>query len=254
MLIQFDQQIVVITGGASGIGRACADLFRAGGATVLVLDRAGREPQTTGEEPGALHYYACDLAQPDQIAGTFDQIGKQFGRINVLVNNAGIQSYGNLAELTEEGWDQTLAINTKAYFLCAKYALPLLMATSTPVIINVASVKTQVCQDRELAYVTSKAAILGLTRSIATDYAPKLRCVTVSPGAVDTPLLQDEIRAHDQPEVILEQTRNIHLLRRLAQADEVANVIYFVASDKASFVTGHEYRVDGGIGIRLEGT
>jgi NAD(P)-dependent dehydrogenase (short-subunit alcohol dehydrogenase family) len=123
-----------------------------------------------------------------------------------------------------------------------------------PVIVNVASVKSFVCQDKEAAYVASKSAILGLTQSIASDYSPGLRCVAVCPGAVKTPLLMNEIDKSADRQKIIKETEDIHLLQRIAEPEEIASFILFMASDKAGFATGHAYRVDGGIGVRIPGT
>jgi NAD(P)-dependent dehydrogenase (short-subunit alcohol dehydrogenase family) len=250
--IIFHNRIIVVAGGASGIGKACCQLFLEGGAEVLILVLADKGDDLAFKEQVNLHFYACDLSNSVQISHTFRKIKDRFGGIDVLVNNAGILTYGNHEELNEQTWDYTLDVNVKACFLCAHHALPLLRNSASPVIINIASVKTQVCQNNELAYTTSKVAIPGLSRSIATDYAPFLRCLTVSPGAVDTPLLRDEIAAHEYSELLLRETEEVHLLRRLASPNEVANLVYFMASDKASFITGHEYRVDGGIEIKIQ--
>jgi NAD(P)-dependent dehydrogenase (short-subunit alcohol dehydrogenase family) len=122
------------------------------------------------------------------------------------------------------------------------------------VIVNVASIKSFMCQDKEAAYVASKAAILGLTQSIASDYAPGLRCVAVCPGAVRTPLLMDEINKAQDKSAILRETEDIHLLKRIAEPAEIASFILFLASTQAGFATGQAYRVDGGIGVRIAGT
>lgn len=126
-----------------------------------------------------------------------------------------------------------------------------------PVIVNVSSVQGFVCQKEVLAYATSKAAIAGFTRSIAIDYAPVIRCVAVSPGAVNTPMLQadiDKLPGKDLKEAALKETQGIHLLNRIASPEEIANFILFLSSEKASFATGQTYRVDGGIGVKIEGT
>ena len=123
-----------------------------------------------------------------------------------------------------------------------------------PVIINVGSAQGFVSQEKVAAYSTSKEAIHGLTRSMAVDFAPRIRCLAVCPGAVMTPMLAKDLEAFGDKESILEQTRNIHLLRRIAEPEEIANFIVFMASDKASFATGHTYRVDGGIGLKIGGT
>src|SRR5690606_20891650 len=145
-------------------------------------------------------------------------------------------------------------INLKAVYLCAKYAIPLMKQAVHPVIVNVGSVQGFVSQRNVAAYAASKEAIHGLTRSIAIDFAPKIRCVAVCPGAVWTPMLEKDIESFENREGVLEETRKIHLLDRIAMPEEVANFITFLASDKASFATGQTYRVDGGIGLRIEGT
>ncbi len=196
----------------------------------------------------------CDVSKNSSVEAAFRQIEDNYGRIDVLVNNAGIQSYGSVTETSEESWDKTINVNLKSIFLCSKYAIPLMLKQTAPVIINVASVKSFVCQDKEAAYVASKSAITGLTQSIATDYAPNLRCVAVCPGAVRTALLLDELDKAADKAALIKETENIHLLKRIAEPEEIANFILFLASEKASFATGQTYRVDGGIGVRIEGT
>ncbi len=254
MNIVFENKIVVITGGSQGIGKSCVELFRnAGKATVISLDILEKDLVDKDKKDEHL-FIPCDLANSNEIASAFALIKKKYGKIDVLVNNAGIQSSGNLETLSPVDWDKVMDINLKAMFLCSKHALPLMLSAKDPVLVNLASAKTLITQKNELAYITSKSAIHGLTRSIATDYAPKIRCVTVSPGTVYTPSLQKQLDQFDNQSEIIEQTKGIHLLNRIADPIEVANLVYFLASDKASFITGNEYRVDGGIGIMVPGT
>jgi len=255
MILSFTGKTAVVTGGTSGIGKAAALQLIAAGAKVAVLGRDGAKlANELAEFSDQLFFFHCELANHPSIKNTFAKIGNQFGTIDVLVNNAGVQTYGNAVNTGEDVWDFTMDINLKAVYLCAKYAIPLMEKASHPAIVNVGSVQGFVSQQNVAAYAASKEALHGLTRSIAIDFAPKIRCVAVCPGAVWTPMLEKDIESFTDQEAVIEETRNIHLLKRIATAEEVANFITFLASDKASFATGHTYRVDGGIGLSIEGT
>lgn len=254
MNIDFQNKIVVITGGASGIGMVTAQMMIASNAHVVLMD-VNEKGKAVAESCGEKAFFIrCDVSKSASVEAAFKLIEEKFGRVDVLVNNAGIQSYGSVTETSEESWDKTINVNLKSIFLCSKYAIPLMLKQTAPVIINVASVKSFVCQDKEAAYVASKSAITGLTQSIATDYGPILRCVAVCPGAVRTPLLLDELDKAANKEALIKETENIHLLKRIAEPEEIANFILFLASEKASFATGQSYRVDGGIGVKIQGT
>jgi NAD(P)-dependent dehydrogenase (short-subunit alcohol dehydrogenase family) len=171
----------------------------------------------------------------------------------ILINNAGIQTYGTVTETTEELWDRTMNVNVKSMFLCSKLCIPLMTKSDNAVVINLSSVQSFVTQKGVAAYATSKAAILGLTNSIAVDYAPHLRCVAICPGAVMSPMLATVINEFANKEEVITETENIHLLKRIAHPDEIADFILFAASNKARFMTGQHYRIDGGIGVELGG-
>ncbi len=256
MVINFDKKIVVITGAASGIGLVTTKLLIAEGATVFMIDNNPAGGKIAEELGGSACFYHADVANNDAVKDVFANIQKRVSHIDILVNNAGIQTYGKVTALEEKDWDRTMNVNVKSIFLCSKYGIPLMDKSESPVIINVASVKSFVCQDNEAAYVASKSAVLGLTQSIAADYAPKIRCVAVCPGAVRTPLLTDEFEKAEPAErqQLIKETESIHLLNRIAEPEEVARFILFLASDLASFATGHAYRIDGGIGVRIPGT
>jgi len=255
MTISFTGKTAVVTGGTSGIGKAAALQLIAAGAKVAVLGRDGTKlADELTRFPAQLFFFRCELADHPSIKNTFAKIERQFGTIDVLVNNAGVQTYGDVVNTGEDVWDFTMDVNLKSVYLCAKYAIPLMQQAAHPAIVNVGSVQGFVSQRNVAAYAASKEALHGLTRSIAIDFAPKLRCVAVCPGAVWTPMLEKDIESFADKEAILEETRNIHLLKRIATPDEVANFIIFLASDKASFATGQTYRVDGGIGLSIEGT
>lgn len=254
MVISFQHKTVVITGGTSGIGKAAAAQFADAGAKVVVLGRDPSKIEDLLSSGDTIRFYHCELTDKQQIRGVFRRIGEEYRKIDVLVNNAGIQTYGTAEDTSEELWDKTLDVNLKAAFLCTRQAIPLMKGVQGAAIVNVGSVQGFVSQRNVAAYASSKEALHGFTRSVAIDFAPDIRCVGVSPGAVNTPMLEHDLAAYENREEILEETRNIHLLRRIAEPEEIANFILFLASDKASFATGHTYRVDGGIGLMIQGT
>lgn len=253
MTIEFNERVIVITGATSGIGLATANLMYQAGGTIIMLD-TNPEGEHHARRMGAdVVFLQVDVSDEIGISNCFDRIKSRFGGIDVLVNNAGIQTYGSVTEMAQQEWDRTLSVNLKGIYLVSKYAIPMMLSREAPVIVNVASVKSFLSDKGESAYVASKAGVLGLTQSIAVDYAPSLRCVAVCPGAVNTPMLQVELEASPDPERVLQETKNIHLLKRIAEPVEVAHLILFLSSRYASFITGHAYRVDGGIGVKLGG-
>ena len=253
MTINFKDKTAVITGGAKGIGASVAEQFSKAGARVIILDTDSKNFSIPREDK-SIYFFACDISLDGIVKNTFEEIKKQFGKIDILVNNAGIQTYGTVSETSEEIWDRTFNVNVKGMYLCAKYAMQLLNESDAPVIINVSSVQALVCQKNVAAYASSKSAILGLTRSIAIDYAPKLRCVAVCPGAVMTPMLKADIETFEDKAAVIKETENIHLLQRIAAPEEIADFILFLSSEHAKFITGQYYRIDGGIGVKIEGT
>lgn len=176
------------------------------------------------------------------------------GGFHILINNAGIQTYGTVTETSEEVWDRTLGVNLKSAFLCSKSALPIIQREGGGVVVNMASVQSFLSQHNVAAYTTSKTAMLGLTRSIAVDYAPSVRCVAVCPGTVDTPMLDRAIHQSPNPDEVLEECKQMHPLGRIASPNEIAELVLFLCSSKAGFITGQYYRIDGGLGISVAGS
>lgn len=255
MNISFAGKTAVVTGGTSGIGKVVSQQLLEAGATVITVGRDKTKiAEMLATYTGSLSFYPCELEDHEQILWVFGQIEERFGQITILVNNAGVQTYGNVVTTDEHVWDFTMNVNLKSAYLCAKYAIPLMKGVKDAVVINVGSVQGFVSQANVSAYAASKEALHGLTRSIAIDFAPHIRCVAVCPGAVMTPMLEQDIEAFDDRDAIITKTENIHLLRRIAEPAEIANVITFLASDKASFITGQTFRVDGGIGLMIQGT
>lgn len=252
--MSFKNKNVVVTGGAKGIGGSCSKVFHESGANVCILDIDENGKEFAKELGGKTIFIQCDVSKKNQVKKAFTQIVEQMGDIDVLVNNAGIQTYGTVTETTEEEWDRVINVNVKSAFLCSKFALPSMIKKTNGCIVNVSSVQAFITQKNVAGYTTSKTAMLGLTRSIAVDYAPKIRCVAVCPGTTDTPMLRDSLALSPDPDEVYQECVDMHLTKRIGTSDEVAEFIVFLASDKAGFITGQAFRIDGGLGITIGGS
>jgi len=252
--MSFKNKIVVVTGGAKGIGGSCSKLFHELGANVCILDIDEKGKEFANELGGKSFFVQCDVSKENQVTKAFAQIVEQMGDIDVLVNNAGIQTYGTVTETTEEEWDRVINVNVKSAFLCSKFALPSMIKKPNGCIVNVSSVQAFITQKNVAGYTTSKTAMLGLTRSIAVDYAPNIRCVAVCPGTTDTPMLKESFALSPDPDEVYQECVDMHLTKRIGTSDEVAEFIAYLASDNAGFITGQAFRIDGGLGITIGGS
>jgi NAD(P)-dependent dehydrogenase (short-subunit alcohol dehydrogenase family) len=249
--MDYSNKTVVITGAAKGIGADCAEVFYKAGAKTALIDLA-HKPNVTDYERRM--YLVCDVSSESQVRQAFQKINEYFGSVDVLVNNAGIQRYGTVTETTLEDWDLVMNVNLKSLFLCSKYAIPYMLEKNKGVVINISSVQAFVSQAKVAAYTTAKTAILGLTRSIAVDYSPAIRCVAVCPGTIDTPMLRDSFALSPDPEAVLQECIDMHPAKRIGTPNEVAELVLYLCDDKASFITGQAIRIDGGLGITILGS
>lgn len=247
--MELQDKVVLVTGGSRGIGSATVNNFLSLGYRVAVLDRQ-RGLNWTSEPL----YLKCDVANEQEVNAAVANVFQQWGRIDALVNNAGIQRYGTVTETSSELWDEVMLVNLKSMFLCSKAVLPLMLDRRQGVIVNVSSVQAFHSQPRVAAYTTSKSAILGLTRSIAVDYAPHIRCVAVCPGTIDTEMLRESIALSADPDAVLKECEQMHLSQRIGRPAEVAGLIEYLCSDRAAFTTGQAFRIDGGLGIVIQGS
>lgn len=244
---EWTHKVAVITGGASGIGAATAAEFASRGAKVVILDRV--QPPESGD---AL-YIGCDVASSDDVGAAAARVSNQFGEVAFLVNSAGIQRYGTGDTTSDKTWDDVMAINVKAMFLTFRAFFPLMKSVGASVV-NVASVQALGALPNSVAYVTSKHAIVGLTRALAIDHAQdNVRVNCVCPGAVDTPMFRSSLQNTEGLAPLLQEIGELHALGRIARPEEVGKVIAFLCSDDASFITGGVYLVDGGMTALVAG-
>lgn len=253
--MSFQDKTIVITGGAKGIGAGCAKVFyrQEGNVVVLDVDEAtGR--QRCADLGDRAHFIKCDVSREAGVEEAMSQAAGAFGGVDVLVNNAGILHYATVTETDQQEWDRLMGVNLRGAFLCAKHAIPHMLEAGEGIVINMSSVQAFVTQQNVAAYAASKSALIGLTRSIAVDYAPRVRSVAICPGGIDTPMNREAFRESPDPEQVRRETIDLHLVERMGRSEEIGELVAFVASEKGSFINGQPIRIDGGMGIKIAGS
>lgn len=244
-------KVALITGGASGIGRATALLFAREGAAVVVADVNESEGkavvQTIIDEGGRAIFTRCDVTRAEDCQLAVRQTVEQLGKLDILFNNAGIIRRASVVETREEEWDLVMATNVKSVFLLSKYAIPIMAEAGGGVIINNASGWGLVGGRNAASYCASKGAVVLLTKAIALDHgAQSIRVNCVCPGDTDTPMLRNEAQQLGKPEEQFLAESAQRPLQRIGRPEEIAQAVLFLASDASSFVTGTALVVDGG--------
>lgn len=251
-----NDRVALLTGGATGIGRAIALDMAAAGAIVAIGDTNVDDGQRTADQilssGGRASFRSCDVADAEQVTALVDGAVADFGRLDVLVNDAGVSGGSHrLHELDIDAWDRTIAVNLRGTFLCARAAIPYLLRNPRSAMVNIASTYGIIGAPLAPSYCASKAGIINLTRQLAVDYSPDgLRVNAICPGYIDTDMgghrasLPPAERAAAQAR--REANAALQPIGRQAQAQEVARVATFLASDDASFMTGSIVTVDGG--------
>jgi len=239
--------VAVITGAASGIGRASARRFAAEGARVCVVDLSDGAGEEVAAEVGGLYLHA-DVTDEGDVAGMYQRVTERFGGIDVLFNNAGIAPPDDVSALDTslEAWRRVQEVNLTAVFLCCKHGIPHLLAGGGGAVVNTASfVAVMGAATSQISYTASKGGVLALSRELGVELARRgVRVNAICPGPVNTPLLR-ELFAKDPERAA---RRLVHIpMGRFAKAVEIANAVLFLASDESSFITASTFLVDGGI-------
>ncbi len=233
-------KVALVTGASSGMGAATADRLAAEGARVLTAQR----------KPSAHESIGADLADPAAPTTVIDEVRDRAGRLDILINNAGIMREGTVEETTEADWHLHLLVNLTAPFMLIRHAMPLLRA-ARGAIVNVGSIEGLGANPRHPAYGASKAGLHGLTRAVSVDHGPEVRCNAVAPGWIDTDLNEDFIDSQPDPAGFRQQIGRIHPVGRTGLPEEVANLICWLAGPEATFVTGQIFPIDGGRTAKL---
>ena len=244
-------QTVWISGGASGIGVATAQLFAREGAAVVIADvqdeRGSQLVQQIESEGGRFLFQHCDVSLERDVQESLNAAVEEFGSVQILVNCAGIVHVGLLHEYSADDWDRLMAVNVRSVFFSIRHGLQHLRQNDRSYVVNVASISSFVGQAATPAYTASKGAVLSLTQSIALDYAHLgLRCNCVCPGITDTPMLREHLNSTPDPDETLRKRVTRVPLNRAMQPDEIAKTILYLSCEDSSGVTGTSVVVDGG--------
>jgi len=244
-------KIAFVTGGARGIGRAIVEKFVAEGATVSCVDLdpdVGRAAATA--IGGGVDFHRVDITSEADVREAIEGVVRAHGTIDILVNNAGINAYFDATEMSEADWDRVFAVDLKGAWLCAKYALRAMTKAGAGSIVNIASIHATMTIAGMFPYAAAKSGLVGMTRSLALEYAPRgIRVNAVLPGYTRTRLVEEWLQTQPDPAEAERRTLRNHPLGRIATPMEIANVVAFVASDEASAMTGASIAVDGGLSI-----
>jgi len=253
--MRLKNRVAVITGAASGIGRACALEFAKEGARVVLADvnlpGAIETAKQIGEAGGVAHPVETDVADPAAVQRLVAETLRRFSEVHVLLNDAAIQVNKTVADTTFEEWNRELAVNLGGVFLCSKYFLPHLRKTQGN-IVSLSSVNAYFVEPGCAGYCATKAAIVGLTKAMAIDHGKEgVRVNCICPGYIDAGLAEGYFQSQPDPAAARASAGKLHALWRIGRAEEVARAAVYLASDDASFVTGTAMVVDGGFGSGL---
>lgn len=252
---RLENKVALVTGAAGGIGRGIAIRFAEEGAKVGVLDLHEEASQLVVEEISAAGGEAvalgADVGDEEQVAAAVDKLRQKFGAVTVLVNNAAVMPAGKLHETDPADFDRCLRVNLRGSYLVSRAIIPDMLEQGIGSIIHMASVTGILGLPGLAAYTATKGGLIALARAMSTDYAGQgIRVNSVSPGTIDSPMLHEFVAGQSDPDFYRRAFDKMHPIGRVGTIEEVANVFVFLASDEASFVTGANYEVDGGLGVK----
>lgn len=248
-MFRLDGKIAAITGGGSGIGRAVVKVFSKQGATVHIIDVSeenARQVLSEIESSGGKGFaHGCDVSNQQQVNEVFQKITG----INILVNNAGIAHIGNAENTTEEDFERVFRVNVKGVYNCLHAAVPMMKANGGGAVVNLSSIAALLGLNDRFAYSMSKGAVHAMSLSVAKDYLQaNIRSNTISPARVHTPFVDGFIAKnyHGKEQEMFEKLSKSQPIGRMGNVEEIANLILYLSSDEASFITGNDYTIDGG--------
>jgi NAD(P)-dependent dehydrogenase (short-subunit alcohol dehydrogenase family) len=248
-------EIAIVTGGSRGIGRAVVEVFVAHGASVVFCDLDADLGHSVAREVGdRAKFVAADVSVESDVAAVAQACTAAFGPASILVNNAGVNANFDATTMTGDDWDRFMGVDLKSAWLGAKYVLPHMREVGRGAIVNVASMHALATLEGFFPYAAAKSGLVGMTRSLALDFGPYgIRVNAVAPGYIRTRLVQDSIDRNADPEAAERSMVAGIALRRIGKPVEIANVIRFLASEDASYITGTTIHIDGGVTARRAG-
>ena len=254
--MKLKDRVSIVTGGAKGIGWGIVKILVQEGAKVVIADWDEVKGPETAEEMrkagGDVIYVKTDVSQEEQVKHLVQATLDHYGKIDILVNDAGIGVYKSVLDATTEDWDRCLAVNLKGQFMCSKYVIPHMLTQGKGAIVNISSVHSFQTANGTAPYCASKGGITALTRNMAIDYGPTIRINSIAPGWVLTPLIQSIFDSYDDPAEQQRQTEQRQVMKRIGVPEDIGYAVAFLVSDEASFITGTQLFVDGGLTAQLE--
>jgi NAD(P)-dependent dehydrogenase (short-subunit alcohol dehydrogenase family) len=251
--MRLTDKVCVITGAGSGIGRSTALLFAREGASVAVADINREQGEETvdliSRSGGKAIFLETDVTDPQSAQAMAQETVRQFGRIDVLFNNAGISGVGLLHEIEPDVWDRVVNVNIRGVYLPSKYVLPHMMERKSGTIINMSSCVAEIGLAKRALYAATKGAVLALTKSMQVDYAPyNIRVNALLPGTILTPFVENYLKnSYDDPEAAIASIKTRQLSGELGRPEDVAKAALFLASDESAFMMGSPLYIDGGV-------
>lgn len=254
--MRFKDKVVIVTGAAKGIGWGIAKVFSQEGARLVVVDWDEENGVKTAQElcgaGGEAIFVKCDVSNEDQVVAMINKTIETFGRLDVLVNNAGIGVYKTITDASSADWNRALAVNLTGQFLCSRYAIPHMQKLGKGAIVNISSVHSFQTVNGAAPYAASKGGVFALTHSMAIDYGPTIRVNAIAPGWVLTPLIQGIFDSYPDPAAQQQAVEQRQVMKRIGVPEDIGYAAAFLASDEASFITGTQLFVDGGLTAQLE--